>query len=140
MTRINASIQPKELTDKHLLSEIRELPRIFNTIKSGKAKVKNATNLFKLGSGHVTFFYNKLQYLIDRHKSLIEESNLRNFKTIDYSECYENLPKDLLNNWTPSSDVRDIIKKRISERLSTMKNIKYNRESITIETAIDKLN
>lgn len=56
MTRINASIKPLELTNAHLLAEIRELPRILNTVKSGKAKVENKTDVFKLGSNHTTFF------------------------------------------------------------------------------------
>jgi hypothetical protein len=33
MTRINTGIPPKELTDKHLLAEHREIKRIPNCIK-----------------------------------------------------------------------------------------------------------
>ena len=138
MTRINASIQPYELTDQHLLAEIRELPRILNTVKSGKAKIENKTDIFKLGSGHVTFFYPRLQYLVKRHKDLVNEANYRQFRTLNYSESYENLPKHLLNEWKPSNNVRVLLKERVNERLVGMKNLKRNRISITLEEALIK--
>lgn len=138
MTRINASIQPYELTDQHLLAEIRELPRILNTVKSGKAKIENKTDVFKLGIGHVCFFYPRLQFLVSRHKDLIQEANLRRFNTLNYSDSYKNLPKYLLNDWKPSNDVRELLKERINERLSGMKNLKRNRETITLEEALIK--
>jgi len=138
MTRINASIQPYELTDQHLLAEIRELPRILNTVKSGKAKIENKTEVFKLGSGHVTFFYSRLQFLVSRHKDLIEEANIRRFNTLNYSESYENLPKHLLNDWKPSNTVRELLKERVNARLVGMKNLKRNRLNITLEEALIK--
>jgi deoxyribonuclease (pyrimidine dimer) len=138
MTRINASIQPYELTDQHLLAEIRELPRILNTVKSGKAKIENKTDVFKLGSGHVTFFYPRLQFLVFRHKDLIKEANIRRFQTLNYSESYENLPKYLLNDWKPTNSVRELLKQRVNERLAGMKNLKRNRLSITLEEALIK--
>lgn len=138
MTRINASIQPYELTDQHLLAEIRELPRILNTVKSGKAKIENKTDIFKLGSGHVTFFYPRLQFLVLRHKSLIKEANFRQFNTLNYKESYENLPKHLLNDWKPSNAVRELLKERVNERLGGMKNLKRNRLNITLEEALIK--
>ena len=56
MTRIN-TIPPQELCDKHLMAEIREITRIPNTIKTGKAIIANIPDTFRLGSGHVKFFY-----------------------------------------------------------------------------------
>jgi deoxyribonuclease (pyrimidine dimer) len=138
MTRINASIRPIQLTDQHLLAEIRELPRILNTIKSGKAKIENKTDVFKLGSNHTTFFYGRLKYLVDRHKDLVNEANFRRFNTLDYSESYKDLPKHLFNDWN-DAEAKPILAERIKERLLGMRNIKYNRESITVEDAIKKL-
>jgi len=40
MTRINAGYSVRRLTDKHLLAEHREIKRIPNMVKSGKAIVK----------------------------------------------------------------------------------------------------
>jgi len=75
MTRISSSIKPIELCDKMLIAEHREIIRIPNTIKSGKAKVDLSTIPldFKLGSGHVIFFYNKLKYLHNRYLQLYKE-------------------------------------------------------------------
>ena len=87
MTRINASIKPIELTNTHLLAEIRELPRILNTVKSGKAKIENKTDTFKLGSNHTTFFYGRLKYLVNRHKNLVNEAKVRGFNIMDYKMC-----------------------------------------------------
>jgi hypothetical protein len=140
MSRINVLIEPRSLVDAHLLAEIRELPRVLNTVKSGKAKIGNKTDVFKLSSGHITFFYSRLKFLVIRHKDLIKEANLRGFKTLDYSESYKDLPQHLFNDWKPSKDVKQILVERISERLRGMRNLKYYREPITVEEAINKLN
>ena len=60
MTRINAGIPPAELTNKHLIAEHREIKRIPNCIAKGKYKMEGIPDKFKLGTGHVKFFYNKL--------------------------------------------------------------------------------
>ncbi len=67
MTRINCGIPPYILTSKHLLAEHRELKRIPNCIKKGKFTLDNIPDNFKLGTGHVKFFYNKLKYLHKRY-------------------------------------------------------------------------
>ena len=41
MTRINASIRPAELSNAMLFAEYKEIKRIPNTVKSGKAIVKD---------------------------------------------------------------------------------------------------
>jgi deoxyribonuclease (pyrimidine dimer) len=70
MTRINAGIRPAELVDQHLLAELREIKRIPNVVKQGKAKLDGIPERFSLGTGHVRFFYNKLGYLLRRYRSL----------------------------------------------------------------------
>ena len=62
MTRINVGILPKELNTKMLIAEHREIIRIPNLIKKGKYNIKGVPEHFKLGAGHVSFFYNKLKY------------------------------------------------------------------------------
>jgi deoxyribonuclease (pyrimidine dimer) len=130
MTRINAYIEPFELTDQHLLAEIRELPRVFNTIKSGKAVIKNIPENFSLNQGHVKFFYDKLKYLVQRHKDLVSEAEKRCFNVLNYSNSYTELPNELFNDWNPNLIVREILKERINERLQGMKNLRYNRQPV----------
>ena len=74
MTRINVGIQPVELTDQHLIAEHREIKRIPNCVAKGKYNMEGIPDKFKLGTGHVKFFYNKLLYLKFRYaKPPIEE-------------------------------------------------------------------
>ncbi len=82
MTRINASIRPIELTNAHLLAEIRELPRILNTVKSGKAKIENKTDVFKLGNSESyknipPHLFNDWQETKESRELLKERINLR---------------------------------------------------------------
>ncbi len=51
MTRINVGINPEELPDKLLLAEHREITRITNTIKSGKAIIEDKTEKIREGGG-----------------------------------------------------------------------------------------
>jgi hypothetical protein len=132
MTRISSGIKPIELCDKMLLAEHREIIRIPNTIKSGKAIVENVPNSFRLGAGHVKFFYNKGKYLFDRYKDLHQECLERGFNVQNYSSCFDNLPPKLYNDWQETDKVRPIVIKRINERLANMKNIKYYSEDMLL--------
>ena len=139
MTRINASIKPIELTNAHLLAEIRELPRILNTVKSGKAKIENKTDMFKLGSNHTTFFYGRLKYLVNRHKNLVNEAKVRGFNIMDYSESYKNIPPHLFNDWRETKEARELLKERINLRLTESKQtIRFYDRVVTLEEALIK--
>ena len=135
MTRISSSIEPIELCDKMLIAEHREIIRIPNTIKSGKAKVDLSTIPldFKLGSGHVIFFYNKLKYLHNRYLQLYKECIDRGFNIQDYSNCFLDLPTNLYKDWEETEETRRIVKERINKRLSTMKIIKYYSKNVSFK-------
>ena len=49
MTRINVGILPKELSNKHLIAEHREIKRIPNCISKGKYNMDGQPDRFKLG-------------------------------------------------------------------------------------------
>ncbi len=70
MTRINIHVPPINLCNEHLIAEHRELKRIPNAIKNGTSVIKNIPSTFRLGEGHVKFFYNKLGYLKKRYSQL----------------------------------------------------------------------
>ncbi len=124
MTRIN-TIPPQELCDKHLMAEIREITRIPNTVKSGKAKIEGIPHDFRLGSGHVKFFYDKIGYLKERYKSLYNECRYRGFNVQDNSNSFKDIPIELMNDWTPTQDSIELINERLEEKFKTMKNIKF---------------
>lgn len=84
MTRINL-VDPAVLTDKHLMAEYRELPRIFTAVL--KLQEQHCYNFdtigipseYVLGKGHVKFFYNKIGWLLKRYESIYVELISRGF-------------------------------------------------------------
>lgn len=120
MTRINC-IPVAELTDKHLLAEYRELPRVFKLARAGA----DGPAAYVLGAGHVKFFYNKLEYLYLRQHEIYSEMLKRNFKPNFhphslYDEFYRP-KKKLWNNWKPAAQAMAVNRKRITERLNKTK-------------------
>ena len=122
MTRINVGILPEDLTSKHLIAEHREIKRIPNCISKGKYNMDNIPDKFKLGIGHVKFFYNKLLYLKNRYTNLYEECMKRGFNVQNYSNAWDNVPKTLMNDYVPTNRDRKIIKERIKHKLNTSTN------------------
>lgn len=81
MTRINC-IKPSELVRQHLISEYRELPRVFSLVRKAQDKGLQPSDIkaprrYTLGTGHVKFFYDKLGYLVKRQQALIDEMQRR---------------------------------------------------------------
>lgn len=113
MTRINVGIEPKELGDKHLLAEHREIKRIPNAVRSGKAIIKDIPKTFCLGKGHVKFFYDKLDYLFTRYTKIYAECQLRGFNVQYYGDAFGNISYELWNNYTETERDRKIVQERI---------------------------
>lgn len=142
MTRINAGMPIKWLSDKHLLAEHREIKRIPNAVKNRKVNWDiPIPDKFTLGKGHVRFFYDKIRYLERRYKKLHEECIKRGFNVQDYSEAfklyqpdsffdelnkgrhhYNQLTNDsyqliekAYRDWVPTQEAFELIKQRIKE-------------------------
>ena len=124
MTRIN--LEPvSELSDQHLIAEYRELPRIFNLVLNAQYKGKypldfKISDTYLLGTGHVTFFYDKLIFLQRRLKEITEECIKRKFNIAnknDYSLALFN--KEWLNDYIPTLKEIEISRKRIQEKLNS---------------------
>lgn len=118
MTRINVGISPKELPDKLLLAEHREITRIPNAISSNRAVIIGIPKDFKLGQGHVKFFYNKIKYLFNRYVSLYEECMARGFKVTDKSSAFDEnkIRSDLWKDYKELPDDRNIVVQRIESK------------------------
>jgi deoxyribonuclease (pyrimidine dimer) len=116
MTRINVAIRPKELPPNLLIAELRELIRIPNQINSGRYDMTNQPKVFKLGTGHVKFFYNKLGYLLDRYKKLRQEALDRNYNVQDFTSSWDNIPEEMMGNYTETLQDREILLGRFAER------------------------
>ena len=116
MTRINAGYPPKQLSRQHLIAEHREIVRIPNTIKSGKAKVRDIPDTFRLGSGHVKFFYDKLKFLHHRYLSIYEECKSRGYNITWFGDAFHDIPTELYNDYIPTEEAVSLITQRIKER------------------------
>jgi hypothetical protein len=116
MTRINVGVPPKDLSRQHLIAEHREIKRIPNVISRGKYKMVGIPKEFTLGTGHVKFFYDKLLYLRNRYEELYQECLNRGYKMTYYGGCWDNVPSELLNDYTPTERDIELIKQRIKEK------------------------
>ncbi|MCW9710947.1 pyrimidine dimer DNA glycosylase/endonuclease V [Avibacterium sp. 21-586] len=116
MTRINV-VPPQELCDQHLLAEHRELTRIPNAVAKGKYNLTGQPADYKLGEGHVRFFFNKLQFLKNRYDLLHQECKARGFN-VQYFWA-EDLPQDpsLWQDYQPTENALKLNRERIQLRM-----------------------
>lgn len=131
MTRINV-IPVEDLHYKHLVAEYHELPRIFNYVRRAQDLCKDVSDYhipedYVLGTGHCTFFYDKLGWLAERFKLLGDEMRRRGYKANHSAEniLYGIDPK-WINGWTPTQNAIEINTARINERLEHMARKKQN--------------
>jgi deoxyribonuclease (pyrimidine dimer) len=121
MTRINADLDPKRLTDQHLLAEYNEMAMVYASLRRSlrsypKHKVlERIPKNYVLGSGHVMFFYNKLIFLNKRYQLLVDELVKRNYNLNENRVIFSETEFDpvFYNDWTAT----DIDRRTISERL-----------------------
>ena len=93
--------------------------------------MKDIPEDFRLGSGHVKFFYDKLGYLKKRYYDLYSECKFRGYNVQNYMECFENLPENLMNDYQPTTKDKLIVIDRINEKLEKMKkNTRLDLESL----------
>jgi len=122
MTRINL-VDPKLLTKQHLIAERRELPRIFTRVKKPVDLRKTPTS-YRMGTGHVTFFYDKIKFLRNRYVELCDEC-LRRGVNIDtelsvkiLSDSYD-IPPELNFDWVPCDKDIQVNLQRLIEKDNT---------------------
>ena len=122
MTRINVGIPPAELNGRHLIAEHREIKRIPNLVNRGRYSLDNQPDTFKLGTGHVKFFYDKLLYLKRRYDKLYNECKKRGFNVQNYIGAWDNVPQELMNDYKVKANDCKIIRQRINDRKTKTKN------------------
>ncbi len=129
MARINL-IPPKELCDQHLLAEFRELTRIPNAVAKGKYNLVGMPDDYKLGTGHVRFFFNKLMFLKKRYQDLYEECKVRGFN-VKYIWS-DSLPEDknLWLDYIPTVNAIEVNRARIQERMPVKPRFTVKNEKV----------
>ena len=125
MTRINADLDPRRLTDQHLLAEYRELPMVPAALrrslrtKSVGDVLQSVPGKFTLNKGHVSFFYNKLAFLESRYSKIVSELQRRGVK-VDTSRTFggEDIPYVFYGKAEFDKADRRTIIARIKERVA----------------------
>jgi len=137
MTRINL-VPVTELMDQHLIAEYREITMIpaalKKTINSKQGLQRtNIPKAFTLNKGHITFFYNKGEYLFKRYSQLVKEMKTRVFQPnkerIFPKKIF--IENGLFHNWRPSQNDFKLIRKRIEEKIKQRPNW-YRKNRIPI--------
>ena len=120
MARVNVGVNPKFLSDQHLIAEAVEITMIVNGLRANNWTIKSQVPAeFTLNTGHINFFKPKLLYLQRRLLDLNAEIVRRGFdagNTIDLPDLPQ--VKRFCRDWTPSTRDTKIVRKRIVERLT----------------------
>jgi deoxyribonuclease (pyrimidine dimer) len=123
MTRINSGVDPKELHRLHLIAEYREITMVPASLRRSLLTRKHDDVLnkipkeFTLNKGHVSFFYDKLGYLIDRFHRLVNEMQQRGYTTtMDRAAAFTGFSKEFYGQWQETPIARDIVLERINAR------------------------
>lgn len=121
MTRINAGIPPRQLSDKHLLAEHREIKRIPNALSKYRCNlnIKDIPKTFTFGTGHVRFFYDKGFYTLLRYLEIYKECIRRGFNVTSYRDAwdiYKAVQNSLWRDYKPTEECIRIVQQRLLER------------------------
>lgn len=122
MTRINV-VLPSRLSDKHLGAEYRELPRVFDLVRRAAARGERPSDPrnpleYKLGQGHVRFFYPRLGFIWARYRALCRECLARG-RRVNYGnpeDLRHDIPQEWFGQWTPTPEAIRLNEARILER------------------------
>lgn len=145
MTRINSAINPKHLTDQHLIAELRELPRIFTLVQKridSNKEFNDIPTVFTLGSGHCKFFYDKLNFLAIRYISLLAEYESRFDKSWKYLTVH--IPKynhNIYKDHTPTIEESNLLIERLSTKIKNSPQIpRFYKKEISKDDAVKMIN
>lgn len=128
MTRVNLAIKPSQLSDQLLLNALGEEPRILTSVIARIDKDKPFNDIpfdFRMGAGHMKFFFDKCLLIFNRYCAMRYEYNKRFGK--EYSEHHyndvmekysyiKNVRPELCNDYTASLNDRKLVFDRIMER------------------------
>lgn len=128
MARVNIGLNPKLLSDQHLVAESVEITMITGGLRLHNYKIKGEIpNKFPMGKGHINFFKNKLLYLSIRLAEVNAEMVRRGFKPGTFIDL-EEFPEELHGAWNPSWEDTNILRARIIDRVHYPKSGKVGRD------------
>lgn len=116
--RCNTGLNPLYLADQHLIAEQVELLMVTGMLRKNNFQHKSPIPpYFKLGTGHITFWFNKLLYLQKRLQAVKNEVNRRGFKVMDREIDLTGFPQKYINDWSPTLEDSKIVRNRIVEKM-----------------------
>lgn len=125
MTRINL-VPPSELMDQHLFAEFREIKMVPKSLARSIAArgvqgvLERIPARFTLNTGHVSFFYDKGAYLLERYGLLRLELDRRGInynRESMFDPDGTMLSEHWCKHWEPDEDALAIIRQRIAEKI-----------------------
>lgn len=143
MTRINIGINPKNLSDQHLLAEHREIKRLpnFFTKRLAKNKFDDIPEKFTLNTGHVRYFLDKGKYTYERYLSIRQECLNRGYNVEDYSKNWNVYTPNFFLNCSPDEIDLSIITERITTRLlNSKRKVTYYKKEVDKNILVSMLN
>jgi len=123
MTRINL-VPPCELHPKHLMAEIHEMPRVFSLVRAfhdrRATEDLSVHSQYKMGTGHVKFFYTRLGFLADRYRALCDYALSLGWKInpVDASALTHGIPAKYLGAFQPTRGDVSVNLRRLIEKNS----------------------
>lgn len=122
MARVNVGLNPKLLSDQHLVAESVEITMITGSLRKDGYVIKGKVpDKFPMGTGHINFFKNKLVYLKRRLDDVNNEMIRRGFNPGTKINLNE-FPKNLHGDWKPDINDSMILRERVADRLITRAN------------------
>lgn len=120
MTRINV-IPVEELEREHLLGEWKEITRVF-TQRRNAIQAKRIIKIpkeYTLGTGHVSFFTDKLGFVLNRYHELRDEMLSRGYKPkpIPDELLKSGIDERFFRGYTPTEQALMLNRERIAKRL-----------------------
>jgi len=121
MTRINL-VPVEELVDKHLVAEKHEITRVLALARNHNTRTVKIPPTYRMGTGHVTFFYNKIGFIVSRYHELCKEMRKRGFNVNELTteEMLEGMPPHLVRGYVPDEDAVAVSRGRLNHRLVEM--------------------
>lgn len=123
MTRIN-TIDPKHLADQHLFAEYREIYRVPDALQKALASkgisrvLAEIPEEYTLGTGHVYWAFDKMNWLYERYQKLVDELMFREYN-ISQSDPVKFLQFSLefCNGFRPSTKDHHVNLERIVSKI-----------------------
>ena len=135
MTRINL-VPPEELMDQHLFAEFREIKMVPKSlarsiVASEGKRPNNALDYllaripkaYTLNTGHVSFFYDKGEYLRRRYAVLRAELERRGINynrdsLLDPDGVFDALDERFRKDYDPTPEALALVRARIAEKIA----------------------